>query len=62
MRTLAIGLYVMFVLIVKAHVYRVDLNIVTNLMRYYENDGSYSDMKPPIQFEEMFRVYPQCSV
>jgi len=31
MRTLAIGLYVVFVLPVKAHVYRVDLNIVTNL-------------------------------
>lgn len=62
MRTLAIGLYVMFILIVKAHVFRVDLNIVTNLMRYCENDGSCSDMKPLIQYEEMFQVYPQCSV
>ena len=50
MRTLAIGLYVMFVLTVKAHVYGVDLNILTNLIRYYENDGSCSDMKPLILY------------
>jgi hypothetical protein len=62
MRTLAIGLYVMFILIVKAHVYTVDLNIVTNLIQYYENDGNCSDTKPLTQYEEMFQVYPQCSV
>lgn len=60
MRTLAIGMYVMFILLVKARVYRVDLNIVTNLMSYYENDGSCSDMKPLVQYEENFQVYPQC--
>ena len=62
MRTLAIGLYVLFILIVKARVYRVDLNILTDLMRYYENDGRCSDMKPLIRYEEMFQMYPQCSV
>jgi len=50
MRTLAIGLYAMFVLIVKAHVYRVDLNIMTDLIRYYKNDRSCSDMKPLILY------------
>lgn len=57
MRTLAIGLYILFILFVKAHVCRVDLEVVTNLMRYFENDGSHSDMKPLIQYEEMFQVY-----
>lgn len=50
MRTLAIGLYVMFILTVKAHVNRADLNILTNLIRYYENDGRCRDMKPHILY------------
>lgn len=62
MRTLAIGLYILFILFVKAHVFRVDLDIVTNLMRYLENDGNHIDVKLLIQYEEMFQVYPHCSV
>jgi len=50
MRTLAIGLYAMFILTVKAHVYRVDLNKLTNLIRYHENDGSCSGMEPLILY------------
>ena len=31
-------------------------------MKYYKNDRSCSDMKMLTQYEEMFQVYPQCSV